>query len=79
LAWVYAMYHPEMIDKLVIVNGPHPMIFEREMRENPVQRWGSNYTFTLNNYDGYRLDERASANDFAGRTQGVLGSARLPR
>ncbi len=73
LAWVFAMYHPEMIDKLVIINAPHPMIFEREMRENPVQRWGSNYTFAFNNYDGYHWDEKLSANDFAGLTQGILG------
>jgi len=73
LAWVYAMYHPEMIEKLDIINAPHPMIFEREMRENPVQRWGSNYTFAFNNYDGYKWDEKLSANDFAGLTQGILG------
>ena len=62
-----------MIDKLVIINAPHPMIFEREMRENPVQRWGSNYTFSFNNYDGFKWDEALSANDFAGLTQGILG------
>jgi pimeloyl-ACP methyl ester carboxylesterase len=73
LAWVFAMYHPEMIDKLVIINAPHPMIFEREMRENPVQRWGSSYTFSFNNYDGFKWDEALSANDFAGLTQGILG------
>jgi len=47
LAWTFAMYHPEMLEKLVIINAPHPMIFEREMRDNPVQRWGSNYTLRL--------------------------------
>jgi len=73
LAWTFAMYHPEMIDKLVIINAPHPMIFEREMRENPVQRWGSSYTFAFNNYDGYHWDEMLSKNDFAGLTQGILG------
>jgi pimeloyl-ACP methyl ester carboxylesterase len=73
LAWTFAMYHPEMIDKLVIINAPHPMIFEREMRENPVQRWGSSYTFAFNNYDGFHWDELLSKNDFAGLTQGILG------
>jgi pimeloyl-ACP methyl ester carboxylesterase len=73
LAWTYAMYHPEMLEKLIIVNAPHPMIFEREMNDNPVQRWGSNYTFAFNNYDGYNWAERLSANDFAGLTQGILG------
>jgi pimeloyl-ACP methyl ester carboxylesterase len=73
LAWTFAMYYPEMLDKLVIINAPHPMIFEREMRENPVQRWGSNYTFAFNNFDGYHWDEALSKNDFAGLTQGILG------
>jgi pimeloyl-ACP methyl ester carboxylesterase len=73
LSWVFTMYHPEMVEKLVIINAPHPMIFEREMRENPVQRWGSNYTFAFNNFDGYHWDEKLSANDFAGLTQGILG------
>jgi pimeloyl-ACP methyl ester carboxylesterase len=73
LAWTFAMYHPEMLEKLVIVNAPHPFIFEREMKENPVQRWGSNYTFAFNNYDGFKWDEMLSKNDFAGLTQGILG------
>ena len=73
LAWTFAMYHPEMLEKLVIINAPHPFIFEREMKENPVQRWGSNYTFAFNNFDGYKWDEMLSKNDFAGLTQGILG------
>ncbi len=73
LAWTYAMYYPETLEKLVIVNAPHPAIFEREMRENPVQRWGSNYTFAFNNFDGFKWDEMLSKNDFAGLTQGILG------
>src|SRR5678816_3576233 len=28
VAWVFAMYHPEMIEKLIIVNGAHPFISE---------------------------------------------------
>ena len=35
VAWVFAMYHPEMLDKLIIVNGAHPFVSERELRENP--------------------------------------------
>jgi pimeloyl-ACP methyl ester carboxylesterase len=73
LAWTFAMYHPEMLEKLVIINAPHPMIFEREMRENPIQRWGSNYTFAFNNFDGFKWDEMLSKNDFASLTQGILG------
>ena len=29
VAWVFAALHPEMVEKLVIVNAPHPTIFGR--------------------------------------------------
>ena len=50
VAWVFAMYHPDMLDKLIIVNGAHPFISERELRENPAQRHASNYFFVFNKY-----------------------------
>lgn len=48
VAWVFAMYHPEMLEKLIIVNGAHPFVSERELRENPAQRYASNYFFVFN-------------------------------
>ncbi|HUR33071.1 MAG TPA: alpha/beta hydrolase [Vicinamibacterales bacterium] len=50
VAWVFAIMHPEMLDKLIIVNGAHPFISERELRENPAQRYASNYFFVFNKY-----------------------------
>ena len=50
VAWTFAMFHPEMLEKLVILNGPHPFVSERELRENPAQRFASNYFFVFNNY-----------------------------
>ena len=50
VSWAFAMYHPEMLEKLVIMNGSHPFILEREMRDNPAQRYGSNYVFIDNGY-----------------------------
>ena len=50
VAWVFAMVHPEMLDKLIIVNGAHPFISERELNENPAQRYASNYFFVFNKY-----------------------------
>ena len=49
VAWVFAMFHPDMLDKLIIVNGAHPFITDRELRENPAQRYASNYHFVFNN------------------------------
>ncbi len=50
VAWAFAMYHPDMLEKLVIVNGAHPFVSERELRENPAQRHASNYFFVFNKY-----------------------------
>ncbi len=43
VAWAFAIAHPEMLDRLVIVNAPHPAIFERELAHNPAQRKASQY------------------------------------
>src|SRR6476660_5683188 len=50
VAWVFAMYHPELLEKLIIVNGAHPFLSERELRDNPAQRYASNYFFVFNGY-----------------------------
>jgi pimeloyl-ACP methyl ester carboxylesterase len=50
VAWAFAMFHPDMLDKLIIVNGAHPFLSERELRENPAQRYASNYFFVFNKY-----------------------------
>ena len=50
VGWVFAMFHPEMLDKLIIVNGAHPFLSERELRENPAQRYASNYFFVFNKF-----------------------------
>jgi epoxide hydrolase 4 len=50
VAWVFAMVHPEMLEKLIIINGSHPFVAERELRENPAQRYASNYIFVFNGY-----------------------------
>lgn len=48
VSWVFAMMHPEMLDKLIIMNGAHTFVLERELRENPAQRFASNYIFQFN-------------------------------
>jgi pimeloyl-ACP methyl ester carboxylesterase len=50
VAWVFAMYHPEMLEKLIIINGAHPFVSERELREIAAQRYASNYFFVFNGY-----------------------------
>jgi pimeloyl-ACP methyl ester carboxylesterase len=44
VAWSLAMRHPEWLERLIIVNSPHPTIFERELNINPAQQKASMYT-----------------------------------
>jgi pimeloyl-ACP methyl ester carboxylesterase len=43
VAWPFAMRHPEYLEKLIIINAPHPVTFVRELRDNPAQRKASQY------------------------------------
>ncbi len=37
VAWGAAIFHPEVVERLVILNAPHPAAFLRELRRNPTQ------------------------------------------
>jgi epoxide hydrolase 4 len=43
VAWAFAAAHPEYLEKLVIINAPHPAVFDRELRQNPAQQQASQY------------------------------------
>ena len=36
-AWVFASAYPQRVERLIILNAPHPAIFLREQRSNPAQ------------------------------------------
>ena len=43
VAWAFAARYPEMVEKLIIINSPHPGIFARELIANPAQQRASAY------------------------------------
>ena len=43
IAWAFAAQHPELLEKLVIINAPHPAVFARELANNPEQQNASSY------------------------------------
>ena len=43
VAWTFAMMKPDMIEKLVILNLPHPKGLARELANNPAQQKNSQY------------------------------------
>jgi len=47
IAWVFAMRHPEWLEKLIIINAPHAAIFARELLKNPDQQKASQYMLTF--------------------------------
>jgi epoxide hydrolase 4 len=43
VAWTYAMRFPDKVDRLVILNLPHPRGLSRELANNPAQQKASQY------------------------------------
>jgi pimeloyl-ACP methyl ester carboxylesterase len=43
VAWSFAMMHPEMTDRLIVLNLPHPNGLRRELANNPEQQKNSEY------------------------------------
>jgi len=47
VAWTLAMLQPELVERLVVLNLPHPGCMLRELRENPAQLAASSYARTF--------------------------------
>lgn len=43
ISWTAALRQPERLRRLVIVNAPHPLIFQRSVIDDPAQRQASQY------------------------------------
>ncbi|CAG0936365.1 epoxide hydrolase 4 [Thermoflexales bacterium] len=43
VAWYLAMHHAEVVEKLIVMNAPHPATYLREIRSNPAQQRKSWY------------------------------------
>ena len=49
IAWLAALRHPDRIARLVIVNAPHPLIFQKSLIEDEAQRAASQYIRAFRN------------------------------
>lgn len=43
IAWAAAIRRPDRVKRLIILNAPHPLIFQRSLFEDPAQRAASQY------------------------------------
>jgi pimeloyl-ACP methyl ester carboxylesterase len=43
IAWMAALQNPQRIERLIIVNAPHPKVFQKSLFDDPAQRKASQY------------------------------------
>lgn len=70
VAWAFALSHPNYLRKLIIINAPHPAVFERELRENPRQQAASQYMLM---FRSAQAEQILSGNNYAWLVDAVLG------
>jgi pimeloyl-ACP methyl ester carboxylesterase len=62
-AWSAAMQYPDWVEKLVIINSPHPAVFARELLNNPAQQEASQYMLL---FRSAKAEKFLSENNYAG-------------
>lgn len=62
VAWSFAMAHPQMVERLIIINSPHPGVFARELLKNPAQQKASTY---MNQFRKPEAEQELAKNDYA--------------
>jgi pimeloyl-ACP methyl ester carboxylesterase len=69
VAWAFAITHPERLRRLIIVNAPHPVLFQRELRQNPAQQQASRYMLRLRSP---QAEELLAADGYAMLARGLF-------
>lgn len=70
VAWAFALRHPDSLEKLIIINAPHPGVFDRELRENPAQQRASQYMLM---FRSAKTEQRLSENNYSSLLDSILG------
>ena len=64
IAWMAALQHPDRITRLVIVNAPHPFVFQRTLFDDMEQRAASQYIRAFRNPDFEQHVARIGLSEF---------------
>ena len=75
VAWAFAIRHPEYLDRLVIINAPHPGVFARELQSNPAQQKASAY---MDFFRSPQAEVGLSANNYAQLQNAVFRASSRP-
>jgi len=76
VCWNLAIQHPDLVERLIIVNSPHPYVFARALSADPAQQQASAYMNWLRKPGA---EQALAANDFALLEKMLTGDAdRLP-
>jgi pimeloyl-ACP methyl ester carboxylesterase len=55
VAWTLAMARPDLVEKLIILNLPHPKGLRRELMNNPLQQKNSQYARNFQKEDAHKM------------------------
>ncbi len=64
VSWAFALKYPELLEKLVIIDGPPPFTWNRDLRESPKQRDAVNYMLEFSK-PSPEPEEMLAANGFS--------------
>ena len=64
VSWAFALKLPDLLERLVIIDGPPPFTWNRDLRESPKQRAAVNYMIELSK-DSPGPEEMLAANDYS--------------
>ena len=64
VSWAFALKYPELLERLVIIDGPPPFTWNRDLRESPKQRDAVNYMLEFSK-PSPKPEEMLAANGFS--------------
>jgi len=71
VAWSFAIAHPDYLEKLVIINAPHPGVFARLLSSDVAQQRASQYMLM---FRGEQAEKILSDNNYTALVGAVLGA-----